>query len=46
LPSPGQKTIPNSNLTERKASVLKIHAENLKMVKRLAAVDGKVRFLG
>lgn len=30
------KTIPNSNLTERKRQVLKIHQDNLRMVKRLS----------
>ena len=29
------KTIPNSNLTARKRAVLNIHAENMKMVKKL-----------
>ena len=29
------KTIPNSNLTARKRAVLDIHADNLKMVKKL-----------
>jgi hypothetical protein len=42
----GQKTIPKSNLTERKGDVLRIHAENLRMVKRLARVDNKIKFLG
>ena len=32
------KTIPNSNLNQRKMEVLRIHKENLRMVKALATM--------
>ena len=35
------KTIPNSNLAERKRDVLRIHAENLKFVTRLATMKAR-----
>ena len=35
------KTIPNSNLAERKRDVLRIHAENLKFVTRLAEMKAR-----
>ena len=39
------RTIPNSNLIERKRKVLDIHEENLKMVKRLADMKAEQRIL-
>ena len=37
----GMRTIPNSNLIERKRNVLDIHRENLRFVKRLADLNAQ-----
>jgi len=39
------KTIPNSNLAERKRDVLRIHKENLKFVTRLAEMKARQEML-
>ena len=36
--SSSMKTIPNSNLNQRKHEVLRIHKENMRMVKKLAVM--------
>lgn len=39
------KTIPNSNLAERKREVLRIHKENLQFVEKLAIMKAKQELL-
>ena len=39
------KTIPNSNLNERKRAVLRIHKENLQMVTNLAKMKARQELL-
>ena len=39
------KTIPNSNLAERKRTVLRIHQENLKMVTKLGKIGATQQIL-
>ena len=39
------KTIPNSNLNQRKNEVLRIHKENMRMVKKLAVMKAHQEIL-
>ena len=44
-PGVRMKTIPNSNLIQRKRDVLDIHRENLRIVKRLADMKADQKIL-